>query len=159
MNKKVRKIAVLTSGNGTTLQAIIDAIESDILDLSIEIVISDKECLALERAKNAGIDKWIIDDFASIEELNERLYTVLTIYNLDLIVLAGYLKPIGSKILEKYTVINTHPALLYGGKGMYGMHVNHRGDMPEDLEKRVQAAEKTQLVSILKAFSEGKIDF
>ena len=61
MNKKVRKIAVLTSGNGTTLQAIIDAIESDILDLSIEIVISDKECLALERAKNAGIDKWIIE--------------------------------------------------------------------------------------------------
>ena len=196
MKIEVRKIAVLVSGEGTTLQAIIDAIESDILDLSIEIVISDRECFALESAKHAGIDKWIIDDFASIEELNERLYTVLTIYNLDLIVLAGYLKPIGTKILEKYTVINTHPALLpkYGGKGMYGMHVhkavvNHHEtvsgvtlhfvneqydkgpiiwqtpvpvfseDTAEEVSERVQAAEKTQLVSILKAFSEGKIDF
>lgn len=195
MKKEVRRLAVLASGNGTTLQAIIDAIVSKKLDTRIVIVVSDKnDALALTRAQMAGVGSYVLQG-KTAEERDEELAEVLDKAGADLVVLAGYLKLIGPKVLREFAVINTHPSLLpkYGGKGMHGMHVhqavvdNHetesgvtlhfvnseydRGpviwqthvpvyteDTADDVSARVQAAEKTQLVSILKAFSEGKID-
>ena len=62
----------------------------------------------------------------SKEEIDIELESVLDNYKVDLIVLAGYLKLIGNRLISKYTIINTHPSLLpkFGGKGMYGMNVH-----------------------------------
>ena len=195
MKKEVRRLAVLASGSGTKLQAIIDAIVVRTLDIKVAIVVSDKwDAYVLRRAEIAGMKSDVLQA-DTVEERDEELTEVLKRADVDLVLLAGYLKPIGPKVLDNFTVINTHPSLLpkYGGKGMYGMHVhqavvdNHetesgvtlhfvnseydRGpviwqthvpvypeDTADDVSTRVQAAEKTQLVSILKAFSEGKID-
>ena len=195
MKSELRKLAVLASGSGTTLQAVIDAIVSSKLDSKIVLVVSDKKnALALTRARMAGVDTYTLEA-TTAEKRDEELHEVLVKADPDLVVLAGYLKLIGPKVLEDFYVINTHPSLLpkYGGKGMHGMHVhqavvdNHekesgvtlhfvnseydRGpviwqthvpvypeDTADDVSARVQAAEKTQLVSMLKAFSEGKID-
>lgn len=132
MKKKIKNIAVLASGNGTTLQAIIDAIKEKKLDMKIQIVVSNTEAAyALERAKKDNIPYYILKDYKDEEEL----YSKLKEYPIDLIVLAGYLKLLPSKVLKEYDTINTHPALLpkYGGKGMYGMNV-HRA-VVENKEK------------------------
>ena len=182
-------IVVFASGNGTTLQSIIDAIESKNLDAKIPLVVSNNpNAFALERAKSSNIPTYVIKS-KSPEEMDDELSKVLSTIDVDLIVLAGYLKLIGKKLISNYTIINTHPALLpnYGGKGMYGMNVHRaviaakekysgvtlhyvnseydRGptimqtrvkvmpnDTPEDLAKRVQAAEKIQLIEALKNF-------
>ena len=72
-----------------------------------------------------AISAYIISN-KEFQSQDEELYEVLSNYKIDLIVLAGYLKMIGPKLLNKYTIINTHPSLLpkYGGKGMYGMKVH-----------------------------------
>ena len=182
-------IVVFASGNGTTLQSIIDAIESKNLDAKIPLVVSNNpNAFALERAKSSNIPTYVIKS-KSPEEMDDELSDVLSTIDVDLIVLAGYLKLIGKKLISNYTIINTHPALLpnYGGKGMYGMNVHRaviaakekysgvtlhyvnseydRGptimqtrvkvmpnDTPEDLAKRIQAAEKIQLIEALKNF-------
>ena len=123
MKKRIKRIAVLASGNGTTLQAIIDNINSSELDMGIKIVISNnKDAYALTRAKEAGIKTYILNDYNNEDEL----YNVLKKAKVQLVVLAGYLKLIPVKVIESFPIINTHPALLpkYGGKGMYGMNVH-----------------------------------
>ena len=113
-------------GNGSTLQAIIDNIENKNLDARINLVVSDnKEAFALKRAKKSNIPTYIINE-KSKEEIDIELENILKIYDIDLIVLAGYLKMIGNRLINKYTIINTHPSLLpkYGGKGMFGMNVH-----------------------------------
>lgn len=185
--------AVFASGNGTTLQTIIDHIHSHDLKARISLVVSDNpKAYALERAKQAGISTYVIQS-KSPEDRDIELTNILKNYPIDLIVLAGYLKLIGKKLIKKYTIINTHPSLLpkYGGKGMYGIHVHQavinakekesgvtlhfvnekydRGDIikqtkvevlptdtAEDLSARVQAAEKIQLIEVLKDFINGK---
>lgn len=119
-------IVVFASGNGTTLQSIIDAIESKKLNASISLVVSNNpKAFALERAKKAKIPTYIIKEKNS-DKMDEELDKVLSSLDINLIVLAGYLKLIGKKLLSKYTIINTHPSLLpkYGGKGMYGINVH-----------------------------------
>ena len=119
-------LVVFASGNGSTLQAIIDAINNNELSATINLVVSNnKDAFALERAKKNNIDTYIISN-KEFQSQDEELYEVLSNYKIDLIVLAGYLKMIGPKLLNKYTIINTHPSLLpkYGGKGMYGMKVH-----------------------------------
>ncbi len=119
-------LVVFASGNGSTLQAIIDAINNNELSATINLVVSNnKDAFALERAKKNNIDTYIIGN-KEFQSQDEELYEVLSNYKIDLIVLAGYLKMIGPKLLNKYTIINTHPSLLpkYGGKGMYGMKVH-----------------------------------
>ena len=192
MKRKLKKLAVLASGNGTTLQAIIDAIKNKELDSKINIVISNtKDAYALERAKESKIKTYVLEDYKDENEL----YNILKESKIDLIVLAGYLKLIPLKVIKEFTIINTHPALLpkYGGKGMYGMNVHRTivenkekvtgatlhfvneeydkgkiiaqtkvkvlaSDTPEDVSAKVQAAEKIQLINVLKDFSEGNID-
>ncbi len=119
-------LVVFASGNGTTLQAIIDAIQEKNLFANISLVVSNNpNAYALERAKKANIPTYIItkkDD----KQIDDELLSVLSKVDVNLIVLAGYLKLIGPKLIDKYTIINTHPSLLpkYGGKGMYGINVH-----------------------------------
>ncbi len=113
-------------GNGTTLQSVIDNINNGTLKAQINLVVSDnKNAFALERAKQNNIPIYVIKN-KSAEEIDIELENVLENYDIDLIVLVGYLKMIGKRLLNKYTIINTHPSLLpkFGGKGMYGMNVH-----------------------------------
>lgn len=118
----MKKIAVLVSGSGTNLQAIIDAVEAKEIDASIEIVISDrKEVFALERAKNHGIEARVITD-------EDEMIKVLQDKKIDLVVLAGYLKILGKRFIFLFEdrVINIHPSLIpaFCGKGYYGLKVH-----------------------------------
>lgn len=113
-------------GNGTTLQTIIDNIENNNLNAKINLVISDNEnAYALKRAEKHNIPTYIIKEKNS-EQIDIELENVLKNYDIDLIVLVGYLKLIGKRLINNYTIINTHPSLLpkFGGKGMYGMNVH-----------------------------------
>ena len=119
-------LVIFASGNGTTLQAVIDAIQEKKLEANIALVVSDNlNAFALERAKKANIPTYIIKS-KDEESRDVELYDVLSKIDIDLIVLAGYLKLIGHRLLDNYKIINTHPSLLpkYGGKGMYGMNVH-----------------------------------
>ena len=113
-------------GNGTTLQSIIDNINNGVLNAKINLVVSDNaNAYALERAKLNNIPTYIINK-KTTEEIDIELNTILKNYKIDLIALVGYLKLIGKRLINNYTIINTHPSLLpkFGGKGMYGMNVH-----------------------------------
>lgn len=113
-------------GNGTTLQSIIDNIQNGILDAKINLVVSDNEnAFALERARKSNIPTYIIRN-KTTEKIDVELDNLLKNYEIDLIVLVGYLKLIGKRLVNNYTIINTHPSLLpkFGGKGMFGMNVH-----------------------------------
>lgn len=128
------KIAVLVSGGGTNLQAILDAIDNGtITNAKVEVVISNnKNAYALERAKNHGIGNLCISpkDFASREEFNEVFLEKLNSYQPDLVVLAGFLVVIPEKMIQAYRnrIINIHPSLIpsFCGTGYYGLKV-HEG--------------------------------
>lgn len=96
------------------------------LKANINLVASNNSnAYALERAKANNIPTYIING-KNNEEIDIELENILNNYDIDLIVLAGYLKLIGHRLINKYTIINTHPSLLpkFGGKGMYGMNVH-----------------------------------
>ena len=119
-------LVVFVSGNGSTLQSIIDNISEGKLKAQINLVISDNEnAYALKRARKSNINTYIIKN-KNLNNIDEELIAICANYEVDLIVLAGYLKMIGPKLIGNYTIINTHPSLLpkYGGKGMYGMNVH-----------------------------------
>ncbi len=106
-------------GSGTTLQSVIDAINSNELDANISLVVSDNPtAYSLDRAKNNNIDTYLINSKTK-DEIDIELFNVLKEYNVDLIVLAGYLKMIGNNLINNYRIINTHPSLLpkFGGNG------------------------------------------
>lgn len=121
------KIAVLVSGSGSNLQAIINAKNEGIFgtDLEIGVVIADRNCYGLERALDAEIDTWFVERG---ENLSNEIDEVCTENNIDLIVLAGFLSILNADFCEKWDkkIINLHPSLLpaYGGKGMYGARVH-----------------------------------
>ena len=126
------RIAVLVSGGGTNLQAIIDAIAAGkITDTEIAAVISNnKNAYALERAKQAGIKDIVVSpkDFETREVFNENLLKTLQEVNLDLIVLAGYLVVIPESVIDAFEnrIINIHPSLIpaFCGTGYYGLKVH-----------------------------------
>ena len=128
------KLAVLVSGGGTNLQAILDAIDAGtITNAEVSVVISNNAgAYALERAKNKGIDAVCLSPktFASREAFNEALLAKLQSYNVDLVVLAGCLVVIPQRIVEhfKNRIINIHPSLIpsFCGTGYYGLKV-HEG--------------------------------
>lgn len=128
------KVAVLVSGGGTNLQAILDAIDNGtITNANVEVVISNnKNAYALERAKNHGIDAICISpkDFETRDAFNSAFLEKLDAYQPDLIVLAGFLVVIPEMMIKKYEnrIINIHPSLIpsFCGKGYYGLKV-HEG--------------------------------
>ena len=126
------RIAVLVSGGGTNLQAIIDAIAAGkITDTEIAAVISNnRNAYALERAKQAGIKDIVVSpkDFETREVFNENLLKILQEVNPDLIVLAGYLVVIPEIVIDAFEnrIINIHPSLIpaFCGTGYYGLKVH-----------------------------------
>ncbi len=126
------KVAVLVSGGGTNLQAIMDAIDNGtITNTEIKVVISNNAgAYALERAKNKGIDAVCVSpkDYESREVFNDALLAKIDEYQVDLIVLAGFLVKIPEKLVEKYErrIINIHPSLIpsFCGVGYYGLKVH-----------------------------------
>lgn len=125
------KVAVLASGTGSNLAALIDAIRNGTLDAEIAVVISNRsDAGALDIANENNIPAlWISQErFASPEELDQAFLSAFAEHKVQLIALAGYLKKIAPAIVRKYKnrILNIHPALLpaFGGKGMFGKHVH-----------------------------------
>ncbi len=118
------RIAVLASGRGSNLQAIIDAIQSGHINGKVEIVISDNpDAYALERAKKYQIDTLVayFKQFKNKQEYEQKILEHLEKYNIDLIVLAGYMRLLSSRFIKKYrySIINIHPALLPAFPGLH----------------------------------------
>lgn len=118
------KIAVLVSGRGSNLQAIIDSIEKgNIHNAAINVVISNKaDAYALERARNHGINAVFLDPSGyDRTEYDRAILNVLKQYDTDLLLLAGYFRLLGSEIIEAYRnrILNIHPSLLPAFKGLH----------------------------------------
>ncbi|VEH20042.1 Phosphoribosylglycinamide formyltransferase [Chryseobacterium nakagawai] len=122
----MKNIVVLVSGSGTNLQRIIDTIEAgEIQNARVSLVVADRECFGLERAKNHNIENILIPRG---KNFSSELAKVIP-QNTDLIVLAGFLSILKPEFCENWNgkIINIHPALLpkFGGKGMWGMNVHN----------------------------------
>lgn len=125
-------IAVMVSGGGTNLQALIDAQASGIIKSGeIKLVISNNaEAFALERAKNAGIKTATIlkKDCATQEEFERKIIKTLEENGIDLIILAGFMSILSEKFTSHFEkrIINVHPSLIpsFCGEGFYGLKVH-----------------------------------
>ena len=122
--RKVR-IAVLVSGGGTNLQALIDAVDKGDINGEIAAVLSDREnAYGLERARKHGIKAIYIER----KQLAERLITELKKLNIELVILAGFLSILDRELVKAYEgrIINIHPSLIpsFCGKGFYGERVH-----------------------------------
>ena len=123
---------MLVSGGGTNLQAILDAIdEGRVTNAQVEVVISNNSgAFALERARRHGIEALCVSprDYGTREEFNQALLETVDRYELDLIVLAGFLVKVPEIMIEKYRnrIINIHPSLIpsFCGVGYYGLKVH-----------------------------------
>ena len=132
MGKK--RIAVLVSGGGTNLQALIDAQRrGEIVGGEIVAVISSAAgAYALERAAKVGIPGYVMSrkDFPSAQAMTEALVQKLRSLSIDLVVLAGFLHILTGEIVEAFpnAILNVHPALIpsFCGKGAYGLHVHEK---------------------------------
>ena len=125
-------IAVLVSGGGTTLQALIDAEKAGKIENGrISVVVASKPGVyALERARNAGIEDVVLarKDFESVDDYSAALEKLLKEKKTDLIVLAGFMTITNAAFTKAFEnrIINVHPALIpsFCGKGYYGLHVH-----------------------------------
>ena len=119
------RIAVLVSGGGTNLQALIDKEATGKLSpCSIELVVSNNPSVyALKRAAEAGIESFVTSD-------EEELLRITDEHKIDFLVLAGYLKILSKEFITKFNkpIINIHPSLIpsFCGKGCYGLHVHEK---------------------------------
>lgn len=131
MNKKIR-IAVLVSGNGTNLQALINAQKNKVIkNGKIELVISNNSnAFALKRAEKSKIPFEIISkkECKKIEEFEKKLKEILKYYKIELIVLAGFMSVLSKNFVKDYPkkIINIHPSLIpsFCGKNFYGIKVH-----------------------------------
>ena len=146
MKEQIKKIAVLVSGGGTNLQALIDAQERGELGCGrITLVIASKpDVYALERAKNHGIASQVLarKEYESIAAYSKALTDALVAAEADLVVLAGFLTIIDEQVYNAFPnrILNVHPALIpsFCGKGFYGLHVHEAA-----LEKGVKVSGAT----------------
>ncbi len=126
------RIAVLVSGGGTNLQAIIDAQNSGILKSGkVELVIADKrEAYALTRAENSNIKTAVVvkKECAAKAEFEEKIINILEENSIDFIILAGFMQILSENFTKKYAnrIINVHPSLIpsFCGEGFYGLRVH-----------------------------------
>ena len=139
-------IAVLVSGGGTNLQALIDAqATGQIQNGAISLVISSRtDAFALERAKKAGIPTRVLlrKGFAEQADYDAALLALLKEFQIQLVVLAGFMTIISETVIRQYEnqIINVHPALIpsFCGPGFYGLHVHEAA-----LEKGVKVSGAT----------------
>jgi len=130
----MKKIAVLVSGGGTNLQALIDAQgRGEIVGGSIAAVISSSpKAYALERAANAGIPGYVVarKDYPSNQAMTVALVEKLKELEIDLVVLAGFMVIVTEEMVQAYpnAILNVHPALIpsFAGPGCYGLHVHEK---------------------------------
>jgi phosphoribosylglycinamide formyltransferase-1 len=125
------RLAVFASGNGSNLQALLDACDKKSIAAEIVVVVSNNSnAFALNRANKAGIDTYHISQkkYPEPQQYLSKIESSLADHQVGLIVLAGYMKLLPSVIVDKYygRIINIHPALLpkFGGAGMYGIKVH-----------------------------------
>ena len=125
------RLGVLVSGGGSNLQSIIDNCESGYLPADVVIVISSKEgAYALERAKKHNIPSTVIisKNYKNREEYEDEMIKILNSYNVDLVILAGYIKVLSPKLVRAFQgrIMNIHPALIpsFCGEGYYGKKVH-----------------------------------
>ena len=129
-----KRIAVLVSGGGTNLQALIDAQQAEKLQGGeiVAVLSSRAGAYALERAAKAGIPGYVVPrkDFDSNQAMTLALVEKLQSLNVDLVVLAGFLHILTSEMVAAYpnAILNVHPALIpsFCGKGAYGLHVHEQ---------------------------------
>lgn len=134
MSKVVKRIAVLVSGGGTNLQALIDAQHrGEIINGEIAAVIASKPGVyALERARRAGIPGYVVArrDYPSNQAMTTALVDKLKRLDIDLVVLAGFMVILTEEMVRAYpnAILNVHPALIpsFCGEGYYGLHVHER---------------------------------
>jgi len=122
MNRK--RLGVLVSGSGTNLQAILDACSSGRIDAEVVVVISNNPAAyALERAKKSGVETVVVDPkkFSGREEYDRELVRVLKSKNVDLVILAGFMRIITSVLIKEFPmrIMNIHPALLPSFPGLH----------------------------------------
>lgn len=127
------KIGVLISGGGTNLQSIIDNVKNGSINGEIKLVVSNREeAYGLTRGRDAGIESIYLDRklFSSEGEYNIELIKEFKKRDIELIVLAGYLKVLSKEFIEEFSgrIINIHPSLIpsFCGKGYYGENVHRR---------------------------------
>ncbi len=126
------RIAVLVSGGGTNLQALIDAQDSGILHSGeiVTVIASNAQAYALNRAEKAGIPGHVVSrkELGSQERFEEKIKTLLTDYGVDLVVLAGFMSILSESFTSVYPrrIINVHPSLIpsFCGQGYYGLRVH-----------------------------------
>ena len=125
-------IAVLVSGGGTNLQAILDAERrGEIPGGRVQLVVASKPGVyALERAANAGVESCVVSrkNYSSADEFDAALLDTLKSHKIDLVVLAGFLSILGENVIRAYPnrILNIHPSLIpsFCGPGMYGLKVH-----------------------------------
>ena len=132
MPLNVFKLAVLVSGRGSNLQAIMDSIDREELDAHLSIVISNtKDAMALKRAEKHEIKTIFIDpsNYSSSKEYDKALVLKLKEFSIDLICLAGYMRILGEEIIQTFEkkIINIHPSLLpaFPGLNAQKQAINH----------------------------------
>ena len=128
----MRNIAVLVSGGGTNLQAILESERrGENPNGKVTLVVASKPGVyALERAKNFGVPGVVVrrKDYATAEEFDAALLNVLREHHIDLVVLAGFLSVLGPSVIAAYPnrILNVHPSLIpsFCGPGFYGLRVH-----------------------------------
>ena len=128
----MKNIAVLVSGGGTNLQAILDAeARGENPHGKVTLVVASKPGVyALERAAGAGVESTVVcrKDYADSEAFDAALVRVLQEHNIDVVVLAGFLSVLGPSVIEAYRdrILNVHPSLIpsFCGPGFYGLRVH-----------------------------------
>jgi phosphoribosylglycinamide formyltransferase-1 len=123
------RLAVLASHGGTTLQSVLDACAAGQVRAVVAVVIGNNSgARALERARAAGVPALHLSTATHGDELDAAIAAALGAHRADYVLLAGYMRKIGPRVLAQYAgrILNTHPALLpkFGGRGMYGRNVH-----------------------------------
>lgn len=123
----MKNIAVFASHNGSDLQTIIDACKEATNTKVVLVISNNSDAYALERARDAEINSYCVNNDMT-PDVSETILDLLAMYQVDIIILAGYMKKIDELILSEYenNIYNIHPSLLpkFGGKGMYGINVH-----------------------------------
>ena len=129
-----KRIAVLVSGGGTNLQALLDAQgRGELVNGTISAVISSSpEAYALKRAEQAGVPGHVLrrEDYPDVDAMTRALVALLRSLKIDLVVMAGYMTIVSNALFQAYenAVINIHPSLIpsFCGRGCYGLHVHEK---------------------------------
>ena len=114
------RLVVLASGSGTTAQAILDALRDHVVAVG-----ADRDCHALERARAVGVETFVVPfaDYGDRSDWNRAFEAAIAAYEPDLVVLAGFMRLFDAGLVERFRVVNTHPALLPSFPGVGGRAV------------------------------------